>query len=296
VQANRAEWIEACKETNEAISEAKADSWRDLLDGAGVRGDEEKMWKTIKSLNGTPDTNSPNEAMLHNGKTITDPKQKADIFAKHYANVSKLKMSKEDRAQNMAFKRRMEAPAVEDESANDSSRDIIMKELCAAIAKQKGKGAYGEDEIPPTFLKALQTKALTELLAIFNKSFRDADVPRLWRNAIIIPLLKAGKPASELASYRPVSLTSCIVKLLERILADRLHFLAETRGWFSKFQAGFRKGRSCEDQILRIVQAIEDLGFSPHPGLLDSKTPFATLTAWPGCDRGPQPAGQSVTG
>ena len=51
---------------------------------------------------------------------------------------------------------------------------------------------------------------------------------------------------------------SCVVKLLERILADRLYYIAETNNIFSRFQAGFRKGRSCEDQITRIVQAIED--------------------------------------
>ena len=53
------------------------------------------------------------------------------------------------------------------------------------------------------------------------------------------------------------------VKLLERIIADRLYYIAETN-MFSRFQAGFRKGRSCEDQITRIVQAIED-GFQQRP-------------------------------
>ena len=72
------------------------------------------------------------------------------------------------------------------------------------------------------------------------------------------PLLKAGKSPSEVASFRPISLTSCVVKLLERIIADRLYYIAETNNMFSRFQAGFRKGWSCEDQITRIVQAIED--------------------------------------
>ena len=80
----------------------------------------------------------------------------------------------------------------------------------------------------------------------------------IWRVATIIPLLKAGKSPSEVASFRPISLTSCVVKLLERIIADRLYYIAETNNMFSRFQAGFRKGRSCEDQITRIVQAIED--------------------------------------
>ena len=133
-----------------------------------------------------------------------------------------------------------------------------MSELCSAIKRQKAKGAYGADDIPPTFLKHLPDNALEELLELFNISFQEADLPSEWRNAIIIPLLKAGKSAAELASYRPVSLTSCVVKLLERILADRIFHMAETKGWFSKFQAGFRKGRSCEDQILRVLQKIED--------------------------------------
>ena len=107
-------------------------------------------------------------------------------------------------------------------------------------------------------LKALGPTALQELLDIFNALFRNADCPQIWRNAIILPLLKAGKPASDLASFRPISLTSCVVKILERLLAERLYYLAEHLGWFNSTQAGFRKGRGCEDQILKITQAIED--------------------------------------
>ena len=66
------------------------------------------------------------------------------------------------------------------------------------------------------------------------------------------------KPPSELGSYRPISLTSCVAKLMERVLSERLYDLAETGGWFSGTQAGFRKGRGVEDQILRVSQNIWD--------------------------------------
>ena len=89
--------------------------------------------------------------------------------------------------------------------------------------------------------------AFEELLELFNISFQEADLPSEWHNAVIIPLLKADKSAS----YRLVSFIFCVVKHLERILADR-HF-----HWFSKFQARFRKGRSCDDQILRVLQKID---------------------------------------
>ena len=120
-----------------------------------------------------------------------------------------------------------------------------MSEQQSAIKKKKGKGAAGPDNIPPSFLKSLGPLALQELLFIFNSSFSLAHCARILRVATIIPPLKAGKSPSEVASFRPISLTSCVVKLLERIIADRLYYIAETNNMFSRFQAGFRKGRSC---------------------------------------------------
>ena len=52
-----------------------------------------------------------------------------------------------------------------------------MVELTRAIRKMRRKGAEGPDDIPPTFLKELGHKALTELLSIFNISFRQAECP-----------------------------------------------------------------------------------------------------------------------
>ena len=138
------------------------------------------------------------------------------------------------------------------------------RDLDEALKKMKRKGAPGPDDIPPSFLKELGPKGREELLHILNTSFSYASVPQSWRNAIIIPLLKAGKPATQLSSFRPISLTSCIVKVLERMLASRIYDLAESKHWFSDLQAGFRKGRSCVDQILRIVHGISD-GFQKNP-------------------------------
>lgn len=58
--------------------------------------DERKTLSFIKSLNGSPETNSPNEVLKHNGKK-TSAKKKAELFAQHYAKVSTLKISKEER-------------------------------------------------------------------------------------------------------------------------------------------------------------------------------------------------------
>ena len=222
--------------------------------------DGPNMSKVIQGLHDTPDTNSPDEAMSHNGQTITDIKSKASVFINHYARVSKLTMSQSDRDINRQFKKCLHAPFVDDESCVP----LLIGELKSAIKRMKVKGAGGPNNIPPSFLKALGPLALQELLSIFNSSFLLAHFPQIWRVTIIIPLLKAVKSPSEVASFRPISLTSRVVKLLERILADRLYYITETNNMFSRFQDGFHKAQSCEDQIIQIVQAIED-EFQQHP-------------------------------
>ena len=124
-----------------------------------------------------------------------------------------------------------------------------MGEFLSAIEKMKSKGVAGLEKIPLSFHKSLGPLALQNLLSIFNSSFSLAHCPRIWRVAIIIPLLTDGKSSCEVASFYPNSLTFCVVKLFERILADRLDYISQAR---------FRKGRSCKDQITQIVQARED--------------------------------------
>ena len=183
--------------------------------------DGPNMWKVIQTLNGTPDTNSPSEVMPHNGCTITNIK--ANIFVNHYGSVSKLNMSKADHDLNCHFKKQLDAPSIDDESC----ASFQMDELFLAIKKMA--------TFPQSFLKSLGPLALQELLFIFNLSFFIAHCPRIWRVAIIIPLLKAGK-----SPLRPINFTSCVTKLLERILADSLYYMAETKNWLSRFQSGYR--------------------------------------------------------
>ena len=68
IHRNRQEWIDACREANKAINEAKTESWKNLLQYAMSNSDGPNMWKVIQGLNSTSDADSPNEAMSHNGR------------------------------------------------------------------------------------------------------------------------------------------------------------------------------------------------------------------------------------
>ena len=106
--------------------EAKEESWRDLLEDSITGKSSEEMWKVVKTLDGCPDSNSPNEALLHKGRRITSNKKKADVFMQYYASVSKLNISKQDRNINCKLKQQLSAA----KNSTDPPK-LTMKELQA---------------------------------------------------------------------------------------------------------------------------------------------------------------------
>ena len=135
----RLAWLSACRDVNDLIRVSKTDRWRELLEEAATSTDDSKLWKIIKDLNGSPEDNTPNEAMIHKGRVITSSKQKADLFARHYAAVSRLEFSKEERTENLQLKKVLKSPSVDGKSC----RTLKMSELKTAIRKMKRKGAAG---------------------------------------------------------------------------------------------------------------------------------------------------------
>ena len=224
IKTHRREWLEQCEVTRAEIEKAKQQKWKDVVEEAITTTDDRKIWSFVKSISGTPDAPSTGEVMKHKGKVISSNSRKANIFSSHYASVSKLTFDKNERSLNREAKRMLNSKSV----GHQSCRPFTMSDLKTAIRKMKSRGAPGADDIPPSFIKALDPTALAVLLSLFNESFEGATIPQAWRFAIIIPLLKMGKPSSALGSYRPVSLTSCLVKTLERMIADRLYAYVES--------------------------------------------------------------------
>ena len=100
--------------------------------------------------------------------------------------------------------------------------------------------------------------AFEKLLELVNLTWLRGDLPASWRKAEIVPILKKGKPKDQIGSFRPISLLSCVSKLSERMVQARLTYLLESRGLLNPDQAGFRKARSTEDQVLKVTQAVAD--------------------------------------
>ena len=116
----------------------------------------------------------------------------------------------------------------------------------------------GPDRISYEFIKQLPREFKIRILELFNVIWRTGTYADQWLQAIVIPILKAGKDSHIASNYRPISLTGCLSKLLERMINNRLLWLLETLHVLSPFQMGFRKHRSTCDQLALLENAIQN--------------------------------------
>ena len=116
----------------------------------------------------------------------------------------------------------------------------------------------GPDDIHYQILKHLPSDALETLLNIMNEIWRTGKFPEDWHKAVIIPIPKPGKDKTEATNYRPIALTSCICKTMERMINDRLVWFLESNNLISGNQASFRKNYSTNDHLVRLESFIRD--------------------------------------
>jgi Reverse transcriptase (RNA-dependent DNA polymerase) len=102
----------------------------------------------------------------------------------------------------------------------------------------------------------MPTSSLRVVLNIFNEIWHQGKLPDQWKHAIVLPFVKAGKDPTSISSYRPISLTSTLSKLMERLVKNRLEWYLETNQLLSNVQTGFRKGRSTIDQIIKLQDQV----------------------------------------
>ena len=135
------------------------------------------------------------------------------------------------------------------------------------------------DGIPPKLLLKIVEQISIPLATVFNLSLEEGIVPLEWKEANIIPLFKKGS-RNKSENYRPVSLTSVICKLLERLIKDHLvDFLVKNK-LINPSQHGFLKARSCLTNMLCFLEDVTkwlDEGSPVDIIYLDFKKAFDTV-------------------
>ncbi|KAH9368214.1 hypothetical protein HPB48_009563 [Haemaphysalis longicornis] len=135
------------------------------------------------------------------------------------------------------------------EPNSDLDRPFTLRELEAALVGNAKRSAPGEDAITYTALRNLPDNAKEFLLQIFNQAWHSGSLPSSWTSSLITMIPKPGKPPS-IANLRPISLTSCVGKTLERTALTRISEFLEKRDFFPDSLIGFRRRVGAQDMFL----------------------------------------------
>ena len=114
----------------------------------------------------------------------------------------------------------------------------------------------GPDDIPYSFLRHMSDRAFNFLLDLYNMIWHTGEFPSSWAVAVVLPFPKPGKDNLQATNYRPISLTSCICKVLEKMVNVRLMWYLERGKYLTSVQYGFRKMRSTTDALLSLESSI----------------------------------------
>ena len=147
------------------------------------------------------------------------------------------------------------------------------------LLQLKPHKASGPDLLPNRILKELAHELAPSLTAWYNQSLSTQVLPEKWKRAFISPVYKKGDMHTT-ENYRPVSLTVVACKILEHIVCRLILKILDENNLFTHAQHGFRKGHSCETQLLITLSDLFksfDKRMQVDVGILDFSWAFDTL-------------------
>ena len=178
-------------------------------------------------------------------KLQSDHKVMADLLQQQYTSVFSDPNSPDKKSPNINI------------DCEHKIVDILFgrDDIISAINEISENSACGEDDIPAIVLKRCKNSLSYPIMCIWKESMQTGIIPAKYKAQTITPIHKKDSKAIP-ANYRPISLTSHIIKIFERVIRkDVVKFLEDNKLLF-KNQHGFRALRSCLTQLLAHIDSI----------------------------------------
>ena len=241
--------------TRQILRTAKRSSWQKYIQKLNNNTSTKEVWNAINKIDGKYPTNSIKHVTLNNN-LVTDTREIADAIAEHFSSVS---ASTSYSTKFLQHKNQSEKQIINFNSDNSEyyNAPFDLASMHFALSKCHDTSP-GPDDVHYQMIKHLPECSLRLLLGLFNAIWSGGPFPSSWQESLIIPILKPDKDPSTLSSYRPISLTSCLCKLLERMINDRLIYYLESNDILSPLQSGFRKHRSTLDHLVNLETWIRE--------------------------------------
>lgn len=216
------------------VKQAKRVSWRNFCDTVTSSTPSPILWRTLRRLQ-TPFV-ARVQPFFTPTAILSDPSAKANALAAHYA--THFNTAPPPRVDSLAMILPLTL-SLTDDSFREFNVPFQLRELDAVLLALTSTSP-GFDKIHNQHLSHLPLCYKHHVLNLFNRSFLSDLFPSDWKRALVIPIFTPLKPLTSVSSYRPISLLSCLSKVLEKLVSSRLSYFLESSGKLRSSQGGFQ--------------------------------------------------------
>lgn len=231
-------------EVVEKIRMAKKDYFQHLKQKLSDENLPSKSWyKIANSITRCKNKNNPTAPLLKNDIVNIHPIDKAETLNQHFANISQTENE----------------PPLPEESTplfNLSFITINEQDVQDQIQTLNVSKPGGPDELMPRLIKCSGKSLIKPLTHMYNRSLILGQVPQQWKMAHVSAIFKGKGDEHDPTNYRPISVTSCLGKILEKIIFKYLYNYLQEYEILTKYQSGFRPRDSTVNQLLEIYNII----------------------------------------
>ena len=234
-----------CGITKRTFKTAQRNSWKSYVFTINKDTPVSAIWKKVHKISGkNVQTHVP--TLLVDNEVKYDPREAASVFAESLSTISRGSSS----PSFLVLKRNQELNSIDFSTTDNSyyNKPFTSEELASSLFDCSNT-APGEDLISYEILKHAHESCLMFILELYDNILVKENFLNVWNTGIILPFLKPGKNPQDPKSYRPIALTSCLCKLLERMINSRLMWYLEHHNCLSTNQFGYRKLRSTLDPL-----------------------------------------------
>ena len=177
------------------------------------------------------------------GKEVTECKEMADLLADHYSTVFKTEVLPMEEVRQLY-------------QGDNPLLDTHFSEAFVRLqlSRLRETLATGPDGVYPRLLKRICIHISEALADVYNSLLEHSKVPGVWLDSHISPIYKPGKVKTAPSGYRPVGVTSTLCRVFERRLNISIDHHLESNNLIDDSQHGFRRGRSCETNLLLLME------------------------------------------
>ncbi len=246
------------------LAEAKQKYWSKFCSSLAHKPNLKQVWEIVNKLKGK---NSKTKFFLKDSTNqVIEDRELTNIFAKNFENIS----SDKNLNPEILFNRPSTMNKYINTNLQNNNKIIKFKvdstkineifkisELTKILKTVNINSSPGCDDIPFSFFVHSPSNVINYILNIINLSWTTNFIPKNWKTSFVNPILKPNKDFNDINSYRPISITTTISKIIEKMIVNRLSWYLEKNNLLNPNQSGFRKTFSTYDPIIRLNHEAE---------------------------------------